>query len=141
MSIPFAPDFTLGYDLVFCGYSTISTETDTDGVAIDTQLYEGPLHLFAIIGNSGDGSTVITVKLVECATSGGSYTAIDGSSEVLTASATANDSSTVMVKGENQLRYVKSRVVTLGGTPSVPIALALFARKKIGGGSGVLTTG
>lgn len=100
------------------------------------------MTLIASIGNSGDASTTITMSLVECATSGGTYTAITGASKALSASATANDNTThwVFVPNWNQ-RYVKTRVVTAGGgTPSVPISIGVLARKKIGGGSGTLTS-
>lgn len=140
--IPLFSDLTQGYDLIFGTHSTISTETDTDSSAIDLQDYDGPVHVLASIGNSGDGSTVITIKLVEDDASGGSYTAITGASKALTASATANDSTTHMIRVENwQKRYVKTRVTTAGGTPSVPIAVMVLARRKIGGGSGIKTDG
>lgn len=141
--IPFVPDFTLGYDFKFCYSGTISSDTDTDGTAIDAQTYEGPVHLVALVGNSGDAQTVVAIKLIECATSGGSYTAVTGASKTLSASATANDNSAHFVRADNyQQRYLKSRVTTSGGgTPSVPIHIGLLAKKKIGGGSGVLTTG
>ena len=115
--------------------TTISSETTTDGTAIDMQLSDGPIHGFFHIGNAGDASTVITMSLVECATSGGSYTAIsDGALTALTASASANDNTVHCVSAAKRtMRYVKCRVVTLGGTPSVPISAFVLGRKKISG--------
>ncbi len=103
---------------------------------------DGPIHGIFHIGNSGDGSTVITVSVVQCATSGGSYEAIDdGALTALTASTTANDNSINVVHvTKRTMRYVKARVVTLGGTPSVPISAMIVGRKKISGtGSGYVS--
>lgn len=139
--VPLFPDLTQGYDLIFGTHSTISSDTDTDSSAIDLQDYDGPVHVFASIGNSGDASTTIAIKLVEATTSGGTYTAITGASKSLSASASANDNTTHMIKVDNwQKRYVKTRVTTAGGgTASVPIAVMVLARKKRGGGSGIKT--
>jgi hypothetical protein len=140
--IPIFSDITQGYGALFALHQTISSNTDTDSSAIDLQSYDGPVHLIFSVGDYGDASTVAVVKLVECATSGGSYTAITGSSTTLSASATANDNATHVVRVENwQKRYVKVRVTTSGGTASVPIAAMVLARKRIGGGSGVKTDG
>lgn len=140
--VPFFADLTLGYSLLFGTHSTISSDTDTDSSAIDLQDYEGPVHVLWSIGNSGDASTTIAVKLRQCATSGGSYADVTGASTSYTASATANDNSTGVMKVDNvSMRYVKTRVTTAGGgTPSVPIAVMVLGRKKIGGTSGIQTS-
>lgn len=141
--IPITVDLTLGYSLLAGTHATISTDTTTDSPAIDLQDYDGPVTLMASIGDSGDASTTITISLVECATSGGTYTAITGATTgTIAASATANDHTRYMVTVPNwNKRFVKTRVVTAGGgTPSVPISTSVLARKKIGGTSGVLTT-
>ena len=141
--IPVFPDITLSHDLVFALHSTISTDTDTDSAAIDLQDYDGPVHLLFTLGNSGDASTTIAVKVRESSASGGTYTDITGASKSLSASATANDNTTHMVRVENwQARYVKVRVTTAGGgTPSVPISAVLLCRKKRAGGSSIKTDG
>ncbi len=140
--IPLGSDFTLSYDLVYTYSGTISSATTTTGTAVDAQPYEGPIHLFATTGNVGDGSTVITVKM-QTASDSAFTTPVDisgtAASKVLAASATANDNLSFMLKGENTLRYVRVAIITLGGTPSVPIAVAVFAKKK-GAGVGVLTS-
>lgn len=142
MSIPFPIDLTQGCNLLFGTHSTISTETDTDSAAIDMLDYDGPVHVIYSTGNVGDGSTVVTVKLVESATSDGAYTAITGATTTMAASATANDNLAGWFNVPNRAqRYVKTRVTTAGGTPSVPIAVMVLGRKKIGGGSGVKTDG
>lgn len=143
MSIPFAPDFTLAYGWAYAYAGTISTDTTTDGTAFDTNLYEGPVHMVAIIGNSGDASTTIDLKVTQCATSGGSYSVVTGATKSLSASATANDNTVHVIKVDNwSSRYLKSRVVTAGGgTPSVPVHILFFAKKKIAGGSGIKTDG
>jgi len=124
---------SLGYSIV--PGTTISSATTTDGTAVDCQTFEGPIHGFFLTGNAGDASTVITFSLVECATSGGSYSAIaDGALDALAASATANDNLVMVVSAKKRtMRYVKARVVTAGGTPSVPASAFILGRKKISG--------
>ncbi len=141
--IPLFSDLTQGYSLIQGTHSTISSATDTDSSAIDLQDYDGPVHVLYSIGDSGDATTTIVVKLVQCATSGGTYAAITGATTgTIAGSATANDNTTGVFRVDNySLRYVKTRVTTAVGTPSVPIAVLVLARKKIGGSSGVLTTG
>lgn len=121
--------------------TTISTDTTTDGNAVDCDGADDHITGVFLTGNAGDASTVITLRLVECATSGGSYTAISGAEIVLTASATANDNLVKFISTRNRsLRYVKCRVVTSGGgTPSVPVAACVIARKKISGGNDYVT--
>jgi hypothetical protein len=140
--IPFAPDFTLGYDLKYTYSGTISSDTTTNGTGVDCQIYEGPVHAFVVIGNYGDASTTLTIKLQE-STDNSSFTDITGATTSYSASASANDNSAAMIRADNwQKRYVRAALVTAGGgTPSVPVAVAIFAKKKIGGGSGVKTDG
>ncbi len=125
--------------------TTISTDTTTDGTAVDTLLTEGPITGFFLTGNSGDATSTITFSLVECATSGGSYTAItDGALTTRTGSTTTNDNLAVAVTATNRtMRYVKCRVVTAGGgTPSFPTAAFVMGRRKIvGTGTGTVTAG
>jgi hypothetical protein len=116
--------------------TTISTNTTTDGTAVDCQLTEGPITGFFLTGDAGDASTTLTFSLVECDTSGGTYTAIaDGALATRAGSATANDNLAVCVTATKRTkRYVKCRVVTAGGgTPSVPVAAFVLGRKKIVG--------
>lgn len=122
-----------GQDSIVPG-TTISSDTTTDGNAVDCLAYDGPIHGIFMTGNAGDGSTVIQFKLIECATSGGTYTVIDdGTATALTASATANDNLVNIITAHKRTqRYVKCRVVTSGGgTPSVPIAAGVLGHKKI----------
>lgn len=143
MSIPFFPDLTGGYSLLQGTHSTISSDTDTDSSAIDLTNYEGPVHLIYSIGNSGDASTTIAIKLRQATTSGGTYSDVTGGAfSTLAASATANDNTTGMLRIDNWTGpFVKTRVTTAGGgTPSVPISVLVLGRLKIGGGSGVKVT-
>lgn len=137
--IPLVADLTVGYNLIYTYSGTITTNTTTDGAAVDLLDYDGPVHLLAILGDCGNGT--ITFNLTECATSGGTYTAVTGATKALAASATANDNSAHMIKIDNRAqRYVKGQVVTGSGITSCPVALAVLGRKKVGGGSGVKTT-
>ncbi len=123
--------------------TTISTDTTTDGTAIDMQLSDGPITGFFHLGAAGDGTSVIQFKLIECDTSGGSYTVIaDGTATALTASATANDNTvTALTATKRSMRYVKARVVTTGGgTPSFAVSSFVLGRKKItGSGTGYVS--
>ncbi len=77
------------------------------------------------------------------ALTGFSYYLISGQTGVtLAASATVNDSTVFSFKADKRSkRWVRVEVVTNNaGTPSVPLAVALFARKKISGtGAGYFT--
>ena len=59
---PLAPDLTLAYSLSYTYFGTISSNTTTNGTAVDAQPFEGPIHAFIVIGDYGDASTVTTVK-------------------------------------------------------------------------------
>lgn len=132
----------LGYSIV--PGTTISTDTTTDGTAVDCLTTDGPVSVFFCTGNSGDADTTIQFKVIECATSGGSYSVVsDGTNTALAGSATANDNLVVVITAAKRtLRYVKARVVTAGGgTPSVPVTAFVMGRKKISGeGTGTLTS-
>lgn len=120
--------------------TTISSATTTDGSAVDCEDSDGHITGCFLTGDAGDGSTTITMSLIECATSGGSYTAISGATLTLAGSATANDNLVKFISTAfRSLRYVKCRIVTAGGTPSVPCAAFVLARKKISGGNSYLT--
>lgn len=140
--IPFVPDFTNAYTLTPSIKTTITSDTTTDGTAVDVQDYEGQVHLVITVADAGDASTAFVVSLIECATSGGTYTAVTGATRSFTASATANDNVGYFISAKNvQQKFVKARVVTSGGgTPSVPIHVSVLGRKKIAGSSGVLVT-
>lgn len=124
--------------------TTISTDTTTSGTAVDCLTVEGPVTGVFCTGNAGDGSTLITFKLQECDTSGGSYTDIsDGADAALAASTTANDNLVTFITARKRTkRYVKCVVVTSGGgTPAVPATAFVLARKKIvGSNTGTYTT-
>ena len=125
---------TLGHSIA--PGTTISTDTTTDGTAIDMQLSDGPITGFFHLGAAGDGTSVIQFKLIECATSGGSYTVIsDGTATALAGSTTANDNLvTALTATGRTMRYVKARVVTSGGgTPSFAISAFVMGRKKVSG--------
>lgn len=124
--------------------TTISSDTTTDGSAVDCLTGEGPVTVFFATGNSGDASTTIQFIVVESDTSGGTYTAVaDGTNTALAGSATANDNLVVAITAAKRTkRYVKARVVTAGGgTPSVPVTAFVATRKKlVGTGTGTLTS-
>lgn len=115
--------------------TTITTDTTTDGNAVDCNDSDDHITGVFLTGNAGDASTVITLRLVESDTSGGSYTAIAGAEIVLAASATANDNLVKFISTRLRAkRWVKCRVVTSGGgTPSVPVAAFVVTRKRITG--------
>lgn len=124
--------------------TTITTDTTTDGSAVDCLDMDGSVTGVFLTGNAGDASTTLTFSLVESDTSGGTYTAMtDGNLSTLSGSATANDNVVRLVTSAKRTkRYVKCRVVTAGGgTPSVPCAAFVLGRKKIAGtGTGFSTT-
>lgn len=142
MSATFLTDLELNAFLGFTYSGTITSDTTTNGSAVDCALSDGVIHLVGIVGNYGDASTQAVVKLQESDTSGGTYTDISGATTTLAASATANDNSVFAVQAiYRSKQYVRGVVVTSGGgTPSVPIALAVVGRKKItGSGTGTVT--
>ena len=122
--------------------TTIASDTTTDGNAVDAVDSDDHITAVFLIGNSGDGSTTVSLRIVESDTSGGSYTLISGAQKDLGASATANDNTVHFISTRlRSKRWLKARVVTAGGgTPSVPVAAAFLLRKKITGtGTGYVT--
>lgn len=120
---------------------TIASNTTVNGSGVDLQLSDGPCHAFVITGDAGDGTTTIQVKLQESDTSGGTYTDISGATTTLSGSATANDNLAYAISTNQRLkRWVRAVVITASGVAvSVPIAVAVFARKKIVGGAGYVS--
>jgi hypothetical protein len=117
----------------FSIHSTIATDTTTNGTAVDMGDSDGPVYGIVSIGNSGDASTTIQVKLQESDASGGTYTDVSGATVSLAASATANDNTVDILKGLRTKQYVRAVVVTAGGgTPSVPIAVQVWSQRKYG---------
>lgn len=112
------------------------------GAAIDCLDADGPIHALVVTGDCGDADTNFYVKLTECATSGGTYTDIPGSTSSTYTGATAGDSLMVAVStNQRTMRYVKAVVViATTGTADVDIAVAVLSRKKIvGTGAGYIT--
>jgi len=121
---------------------TISSNTDTDSSAVDLQDYEGPVHVQFSFGNVGDASTTIVLSLRESTASAGIYSAVSGVSTTLTASASANDNVTKILRADSYTkRYLKARVTTSGGTASVPVVITVIGRLKRAGGTGIKTDG
>ena len=114
---------------------TISSDTTTTGDYVDCDGIDGPVHGVIILGDSGDASTQIVVKLQEHTAASGSGTDIAGATTTFSASATANDKTLTFIRSQSRTkRYVRAAIVTSGGgTPSVPIAVAVFGKKKISG--------
>ena len=98
----------LGYSIV--PGTTISSDTTTDGTAVDCLTADGPVTVFFCTGNAGDGSTTIQFKVIECDTSGGTYTVVsDGSNDALAASTTANDNLVTAISAAKRTkRYVNA---------------------------------
>lgn len=142
MSATFLVDPKNDFTYTAAGYSTILSATTTDSAAVDCLLSDGYVFGQVQLGDAGDGSTTIVMSLVESDTSGGALTAIPDSSVPLAASATANDTTYHILNGHLRTkRYVKVRIVTAGGTPSVPVATSVVFRKKIAGtGNGAQVT-
>lgn len=141
--LPFFPDLTLAASCHKSIFSTIVSDTTTNGTAIDCKDMEGTLHVYVTTGNAGDGSTVIEVQLEQSDVSGSGFADITGATKTYAASATANDDlAEFAFKVDNRSkRYVRAVVITSGGgSVSVPIAVSIVGRKKIAGGSGIKTT-
>ena len=91
-----------------------ATYTTTQvGTACDMTGTQGPIRAIIQLGAISDTSTAV-VTFTECATSGGSYTAITGAPTV-TLSATGDNAVTVSDLFERKLQYLKA-TLTLGGS-------------------------
>ncbi len=94
--------------------ATVTTNTTTTGVEIDLQNYESCTFLFSL-GTLTDGD--FTPLITECATSGGSFTAVADADliglESGAAFTTDTDDNKVSKLGyKGKLRYVKAAIVT-----------------------------
>lgn len=114
---------------------TISTDTTTTGSAIDTADYNGGVNVIFFLGTRTDGT--YTPLITECATSGGSYTAVadeylvkqDPSSDTAPeAQAVLNASNTTSKIGYvGYLRYIKVAFVS-SSTSSGSVAGAIVTK-------------
>ena len=121
-------------------YSTAGTKT---GSAVDLLTADGPVSLLAVTGDCGDANTNFYFRLTECDTSGGTYTTMADSTSDTYTGATAGDNLMVVVSSAKRTkRYVKAEcVIATTGTASVPVSVAVLARKKIvGTGDGSITS-
>ncbi len=119
---------------------TISSATTTNGLAVDMQLSDGPIHLVVTLGDCGDATSTLAITFQESATTtSGDFGDITGGPTLTTtASATANDN-TVFALSTNlrTKRYIRAVLTTLTGSVSFIVAVAVVGRKKIlGSGSG-----
>ncbi len=137
--IPMAPDLTLAYDFKYVYNGTISTATDTDSTAVDTQAYEGPLHALVIgNGSATDSLSSLAVKFLT-STDNVTFTLLTTNTVSISPVTTALSSLVTAARADNvAARYVKVRLTsTTTGTISAPVTVVLILRKKIAGGSGV----
>lgn len=102
----------------------------------------GEISLNAIleVGAFGTNTTSITVQVEECATTNGTFTAVNnanGGTMVFSAVTTSNQRQ--VITGQNQFRYVRANVTGLAATTSsVAISVEILAMPRTSGGS---TTG
>ncbi len=100
--------------------AAITTSTTTVGNAIDTQGFDGGVNFNFFLGTRTDGT--FTPEITECATEGGSYTAVananlvkqdESSATAAEAQAVLNASNTTAKIGAwGTLRYLKFTVVS-----------------------------
>lgn len=93
---------------------TIATDTDTDGIAVDLQGYDA-CEFALYSGTITDGTYALTI--LECDTSGGTYTAVD-SSQILGAASfvAASDSVVKRIGYVGYKQFVKLRITSTGTT-------------------------
>jgi len=100
------------------------------GSALDLTAYEGDMIVFLDATAGGSGITY-AVKLVECDTSGGTYT--DVSDGGFTTSSANTATAQKMTLNTNDLkRYVKCTVTVAGGTGTGYVSVNAFASEKYG---------
>lgn len=109
------------------GFSILTTgtaATDTFGVAIDTNGYE---YALVLIGTGTVGADTTTIKLYDCATSGGTYAAITGASTTIV-NADDNITKWGLVRLEGKNRYIKAvhNSATGGVTSNIQCHVILF---------------
>jgi hypothetical protein len=116
----------------------VASATTTVGVAIDATNVEGPITFVISTGDAGDSTLVVTGKVTECDTSGGTYTDITGATIASMTGATASDNKTlVLITPYRSKRYLKLEITTAGaGTLSLPLSAVFLGRKKVGGSGG-----
>jgi hypothetical protein len=142
--------FSLAGDLkntAFSGGSifpqTIASNTTVNGTYVDCLLTDDHLSAVITLGDYGDATTTLAVKLQEADTSGGSGVQdISGATASFAASATANDNTVTFITTRlRSKRYVRVVATTAAGASiSVPISVTLIGRKKITGtGTGYVT--
>ncbi len=82
------------------------------------------------VGAFSAGTTSMVVRLTECSTTDGSYTAIAGAVTTVTASGIHK------IKGQHTYRYIKAEVQTLAATTSsVFLGVAILSFPRTSGGS------
>lgn len=143
MPATFAVDLKNTYDLKPSLVPAVRT-ANANGSGVDCLGYEGPLFLFIEHGTTDISSTDETYTYkVEESSDNSTFTAITGAVNAVTYTAAASyaGSTAEIVNVTNrQKRYVRA-VLTVGGTtPSVAGSASFLLRRKIAGGSGVLTT-
>lgn len=103
-----------------------------DGTAVDCLTTDGPIHgLFNVGATTGSPTSfTVTPSLVECETSGGTYTAMAVQSSL---AAIAAAGGVGLIRGVRTMRYVKTRAVIafVGGTsPTVNVCSEVMGQKK-----------
>ena len=107
-----------------------SGTTAANGSAVDCDSYRGPIHAVANVGavTGTPDSFIVTVKLQESDTSGGTYTDLETQSTgVISAAAGC-----VMVRGIRTKRYVRAVATPafVGGTsPATTVSANVLGRK------------
>ena len=111
---------------------TLTTGTNASSAAIDTAGYD-----IAIVGcyvNAVTATGALTVKVQECATSGGSYTDVTGAAFQVFVTADNGALKTGTLQIANRLRYLKvyHATATAGATVGTMVLLGL-KKSPIGG--------
>jgi len=105
--------------------ATISTNTTTVGIEIDTAFYQGATFNFKL-GTRTDGSYLPVIT--ESDTSGGSFTAVDSSFLIGTPTALTASHTSQRIGYVGKKRYIKASItstsVTTGSTATVDVILS-----------------
>ena len=115
---------------ILAGSSALSGTTAVSGSAVDCKDLDNTIHGEFILGaaTGSPDSFTVTCQLTECATSGGTYTAIPTQSTLVLSSGSTRG----FIRAQRTMRYVKCKVTpafTGGTSPTVPSCATVIGQK------------
>lgn len=108
--------------------ASAAVASTADGTALDLSDYEGNVTVIMQSTASGSGITN-TISIIDCATSGGSYSAISGAAFTAVDNTGAVMQSLVLNTDEIN-RFIKPRFTVAGGSGSGVVSMTVVGYKK-----------